>query len=76
MDRVRLQREANRSLRKVAREQMFRKYTKNPLLSSSYFTALPVPFLVNLQTFFTYFIHANFPCSLELHFAFIKGKFN
>lgn len=47
MDRARLQREANRSLRKMAREPMFRKYTKNPLLSCSYFTALPVAFLVN-----------------------------
>lgn len=40
--------EANGSRREMAREQVFRKYTNIPLLSSSYFIALPAMFLVNL----------------------------
>lgn len=61
MDPVRLPGKANQSLGKTAREQMFRKYTKNPLLSCSSFTAFPAMFLVHLQSSLTYFIHVNFP---------------
>lgn len=59
-----MQTETNRSLRKMAREQMFRTYTQNPLLSYSGFMALPEVFLVNLQASLTYFIHGNFSQSL------------
>lgn len=52
MDRARLQREANRSLREIATEQMLRKYTKILLLKCSYFTELSTMFSVNAEPSF------------------------